>query len=388
MALVAAVRGGASQRSVAVRFGVGLGTVQRALARARGRTIEDVDWADRSTAPHRTRRTDGRIEALVLETRQALADGILGEAGAVAIRQTLVEHGEAGVPAVRTIGRILERHGVLDGRRRVRRRAPPAGWYLPEVAGHRAELDSFDAIVGLRLFGGAHLEVLTGVSLHGGLVAAWPTRAATSPFVVDALVGHWRAVGLPSFAQFDNDTRFLGTHGHPDVLGRVPRICLALGVTPVFAPIREPGFQAAIEGFNGLWQARVWKRSWHADERGLQDLSDRYVEAHRARRASRIENAPARRPFPAAMPASRPGPPSGRLIFIRRTTTAGRTDILGRSYLVDRAWPHRLVRAELDLDARMLRFHALRRREPGDQPLLAEVVYPLPGRRAWVTRTY
>jgi len=306
----------------------------------------------------------------------------------MAIRQTLIERGETGLPAVRTIGRILERNGVLDGRRRVRRPAPPAGWYLPEVADHRAELDSFDAIVGLRLFGGAHIEVLTGVSLHGGLVTAWPTHAVTSPFVVDRLIGLWRAVGLPGFAQFDNDTRFLGTHSHPDILGRVPRVCLALGVTPVFAPIREQGFQAAVEGFNGLWQARVWKRSWQTDELGLQDMSDRYVVAHRARRASRIESAPTRLPFPATMPASRPGPPSGRLIFIRRTTIAGRADILGRSYLVDRAWPHRLVRAELDLDAQMIRFHALRRREPGDQPLLAEVPYSLPERRAWVTRTY
>jgi len=328
------------------------------------------------------------MEILVLETRQELAGGVLGESGAVAIRETLIDRGEGGVPAIRTIGRILERHGVLDGRRRVRRPAPPAGWYLPEAAAHRAELDSFDAIVGLRLFGGAHLEVLTGVSLHGGLVAAWPTQAVTSPFVADALIGHWQDVGLPGFAQFDNDTRFLGTHGHPDVLGRVPRVCLALGVTPVFAPIREPGFQAAIEGFNGLWQARVWKRSWQYDENGVRKLSDRYVVAHRARRASRIESAPTRRPFPAMMPASRPGPPSGRLIFIRRTTIGGRADILGRSYLVDPAWPHRLIRAELDLDARMIRFHALRRRDPADQPLLAEVAYPLPDRRAWVTRTY
>jgi transposase len=383
-----AVHAGASQRSVAVRFGVGLGTVQRALARARGRAVEDVDWADRSTAPHHTRRTDARIEALVLETRRELADGVLGEAGAVAIRETLIERGETGVPAVRTIGRILERHGVLDGRRRIRRPAPPAGWYLPEVADHRAELDSFDAIVGLRLFGGAHIEVLTGVSLHGGLVGAWPTRAVISPFVVDRLIGHWQEVGLPGFAQFDNDTRFLGTHGWPDILGRVPRVCLALGITPVFAPIGEQGFQAAIEGFNGLWQARVWKRSWLSDEAGLEDLSDRYVEAHRARRASRIESAPTRRPFPATMPASRPGPPSGRLIFIRRTTIAGRADVLGRSYFVDRTWPHRLVRAELDLDALVIRFHALRRRDPADQPLLAEVAYRLPERRAWVAHTY
>jgi hypothetical protein len=324
----------------------------------------------------------------VLEARQELADGLLGECGAVAIREALIERGEEAVPAVRTIGRILERHGILDGRRRIRRRAPPPGWYLPELAARRSELDAFDAIVGLRLFGGGHIEVLTGVSLHGGLVAAWPSAAVVSPVITAALLEHWRTIGLPAFAQFDNDTRFLGTHGQPDVLGRVPRLCLALGVTPVYAPIRETGFQAAIEGFNGLWQSRVWKRSWTVDEAGLLELSDRYVAAHRARRASRIESAPTRRPFPEAMPASRSGPPHGRLIFIRRTTIAGRADILGRHYPVDRAWAHRLVRAELDLDAQMIHFYALRRRDPTDQPLLAEVPYPMPERRAWVTRTY
>jgi hypothetical protein len=78
----------------------------------------------------------------------------------------------------------------------------------------------------------------------------------------EALAGNWRAFGLPAFAQFHNDSRFLGGHGQPDLLGPVPRLCLALGVTPVFAPIRETGFQAAIESFNGLWQARVWRRAF------------------------------------------------------------------------------------------------------------------------------
>jgi len=38
------------------------------------------------------------------------------------------------------------------------------------------------------------------------------------------------------------------------------RTCLRLDVTPVFAPPRESGFQAAIENFNGRWQAKVWAR--------------------------------------------------------------------------------------------------------------------------------
>jgi hypothetical protein len=346
-----------------------------------------VDWADRSTAPHRTRRTDGRIEELILAVRHELAAGLLGDCGALAIRHELLERGEPA-PAVRTIGRILERSGALDGRRRIRRPAPPRGWYLPAVGRRDAELDSFDVITGLRLFGGAHLDVVTGMSLHGALSAAWPKPSAPAPLIGTMLVEHWQAIGLPGYAQFDNDSRFLGGHGYPDVLGPVPRLCLALGVTPVFAPIRETGFQAAIEGFNGLWQARVWRRAWGLDMAGLGDLSDRYIAAHRARRAKRIEAAPERTPFPARLPPPRPGPPGGRLVFIRRTTLAGYADILGRHYLVDPAWAHRLVRAELDLDALVIRFHALRRREPSDQPILGEVAYRLPERRAWVTRTY
>jgi hypothetical protein len=54
------------------------------------------------------------------------------------------------------------------------------------------------------------------------------------------------------YAQFDNDPLFEGPQIHPDTIGRVARACLGLGVVPVFVPPRETGFQAAIEGFNGL----------------------------------------------------------------------------------------------------------------------------------------
>jgi hypothetical protein len=50
---------------------------------------------------------------------------------------------------------------------------------------------------------------------------------------------------------FDNDTRFQGPHQFPDAIGRVARLCLSLDIVPVFAPVHEHGFQAAIEAFNG-----------------------------------------------------------------------------------------------------------------------------------------
>ena len=99
---------------------------------------------------------------------------------------------------------------LLDRRRRTRRPPPPPGWYLPLVADGRAELDSFDLVEGLVIRGGPHVEVLNGISLHGGLVVSWPHTAITADFVVAALVEHWQAAGLPGYAQFDNDPIFQG----------------------------------------------------------------------------------------------------------------------------------------------------------------------------------
>ena len=210
-----------------------------------------------------------------MQLRQELRDSDLGEVGAAAIHREWLARGWPDPPALRTIGLILARRGALDGDRRVRRPPPPRGWYLPQLASRRAELDSFDSIEGLALQGGIQLEVLTGISLHGGLAAAWPHTTLTAKFVVRALLEHWRAGGLPDYAQFDNDPIFRGPDIYPDTIGRVTRVSLLLGVVPVFVPPRETGFQAAIESFNGLWQAKVWARFQHTSLEGLQAQSAR-----------------------------------------------------------------------------------------------------------------
>lgn len=371
---------------MAREFRVGLRTVQRWLARAGDQSLDAVDWSSRPSRPHRVERTDPGLEDLILELRRELREtSILGEYGAVAIRRALVEAGQPGpLPSVRTIGRILDRRGALDRRGRVRRPPPPVGWYLPDVAARAVELDSFDVIEGLRLRGGRNLDVLTAISLHGALPAAWVEPGVSSRTTVRALADHWRAVGLPGYAQFDNDGRFYGSHANPDVFGPVVRLCLGLGVVPVFAPPHETGFQAAVESFNGRWQAKVWNRFWSDDLGELATRSERYVAALRRRHAVRIESAPARRPIPAGWQPDLRAVPRGRLVFLRRTSSTGTASVFGRTYAVAEHWPFRLVRAEIDTGAGVLRFYALRRREPTDQPLLREVPYlpvPHPGSR-------
>ena len=55
--------------------------------------------------------------------------------------------------------------------------------------------------------------------------------------------------------------------------------------------------------------------------------------------------------------------------------------MLGRVFLVEPLWQHRLVRADVDLTGRQVRFYTLRRRAPEQQPLVKKIDYVLPRRR-------
>ena len=225
--------------------------MQRWVGRATGQRLDRVAFSGLPRGGRRTgNSTDPKVEDLILQLRRQLKEeSDLGDCGAVIIREKLVEQKVEPVPSIRTIGRILARRGVLDGQRRRRLPPPPRGWYLPSLAQGKVEMDCWDAVEGLVIQGGLDVEVLNVISLHGGLVGSWPGSGVTAKGVVAYMLEHWRACGVPGFAQFDNDTIFQGAHQYPDTFGRVTRLCLQLGVTPVFSAPRETGFQAAIESY-------------------------------------------------------------------------------------------------------------------------------------------
>lgn len=371
---MAAIRRGLSQRAVARQWNVTVRTVQKWLTRAGRQRLDRVDWRDRREQGHAApNRTPAAVEAQVLALRLELQQrSVLGEYGARAIQHALQVRG-APAPALRTIGRILRRRGALDGRQRARRPPPPPGWHLPGVATGRQELDCFDFIEDLKLAGGPLLAVFTAVSLHGGLPGAWPLVPASTTATLGCLATHWRTHGRPSFAQFDNDTRFQGPHQHRDVIGRVSRCCLQLDITPVFVPPREFGLQNAVEQFNGLFLAKVWRRWRFPTLAALASHTWDYVAALTARRAARLAEAPARAAWPGGWEFDEQMvPAAGTLIYIRRTSERGEVGLLGRRWRIDPHWLHRLVRVELDLRRGEWRAYALRRSAPTAQPLLMQ----------------
>lgn len=379
--MIKRVRAGASARSIARQFCVSLSHLQYWLKRAGSKRLDRVDWSDQSSAPtHSGNRTSKAMEEAILKTREELRLSDLGEWGALAIHGSLQAiAGELGVPApsVRTIGRVLARHGVLDGRQRIRRPPPPPGWYLPALAGHKAELDSFDIVEGIAIDGGIQIEVLNAMSLHGGLVGSWPQKTAfTSQMVITSLLEHWQKHGRPNYVQFDNAPLFQGAITYADTLGKVVRLCLQLGVTPVFAPPRETGFQAGIESYNARWQTKVWHRFTHPDIAVLCRRSDAYVSACQLKAKQRIAKAASlRRAFPKRFKWDLKAALKGAVIMLRRSDGKGQVTVMGRVYKVSARWQHRLVRVEIDFTAMSLHFYALRRAAPNSQPLLKKQAY-------------
>ena len=346
---------------------------------ARGQRLDRVVWTDQSHVPKRTGRTDLAVEQLVLQLRRWLKEkSVLGEYGAVAIARELEARSVQSRPSIRTIGRILQRHGVLDGRRRTRRPPPPRGWYLPEVAASKAELDSFDTIEGLAILGGPHLTVLTGISLHGGLPSAW-TPGGQCQDGGGALVEHWRSVGLPRHAEFDNDNRFQGPRHYADVVGRVTRLC------------SEP--------WHGSRVRPTQRDRLSSSHRRLQrPMASEGLVAVRASLAPR-PGQPFRQVHRggAAAPCCpyRIGPSTtavSQAVAAGPATASSGEDHLpathqwprprqphGHAFAVDRYWLHRFGSREVDLDAGKIRFYALRCRDPTDQHLLREVNTSSPG---------
>ena len=263
----------------------------------------------------------------------------------------------------------------------MRRASPPKGWYLPAVARKEADVDCFDFKEQLVIQGAPRFDVLNTVSLLAGRVGSFVPCPHTAKATRERMEQHWRRWGLPKYGQFDNDTCFQGPHQHADAVGQVSRFCLALDVIPVFAPPREHGIQNAIEGYNALWDDKVFSRFRWRDTGHLASHSDRYTEALHEHRAARIAAAPRRRRFPDEWAFDPDNALRGTMIFIRRTNGEGQAKVLGHRFLVAEDWSDRLIRAEVDLDEDRIEFFGLHRKAPLEQPLLRTHAHRVPRRR-------
>lgn len=369
---------------------------------------------ERSRAPRRVwRRTPARLVARILRIRAELVAHrtwrtAFAGCGAEAIRWELEQRGVRRLPSLRTIGRILQRHGCTR-RERQRRRGHGRPCPAPRATAV-GDVQQTD------LVGPRHLRGPRGVTRFFAFHTLEPvSRAAAASYYGDkgteAFCAHflhaWSALGVPRVSQVDNELALVGGNPHGFTFSQVVRLGPLLGVHWWFIPPGEPGRNPDIESFNGLWEARVLWRHRCADLPGMRRTSGRFLGYYHTRkphRALTVVRHGSRFPevvLAAARPQLRPLPPGftlapyrdargelrlplarGRISFVRRVTAQGEIALPGGAYRVGRRLAGQYVVATLythrralvvKLEGRVIKRFPCPIREPVVPPL-----YPLP----------
>lgn len=196
-----------------------------------------------------------RIKKMVIQIRQEREKGKRAKyqyalVSAQAIYYELRELHISPLPSPRTIHVWLKQADRIPERKS--RKAPnPTYPVLPcQAVNDVHELD-FKGPFYLK----DHLHKYYLVALRDKLSKKTALRALANKSIdaiLDFVVSAWQRIGCPKRLKMDNCLDFRGSNLYPRSPSKLVRVCLDLGVRPVFIPLREPWRNGVVENLNGL----------------------------------------------------------------------------------------------------------------------------------------
>ena len=214
---------------------------------------KDENWYKDRTKANKAvhNKIDKERETLVCNIRTKLANTKYAQRGALAIQWELKKLGIKSIP-IWTINRIIERNKLIKEPEIYEKRKklyPKVEVALPN------ELHQLD-LVGPRYIGkGKHNRLFSFnlIDVFSNVAKIKPYPGKRDIFATDFLVSAWQILGIPKYLQLDNELSFKGSNRHPRTFGEVIKLCLYLGVEPIFIPEAEPWRQGVIEKFNSVY---------------------------------------------------------------------------------------------------------------------------------------
>src|SRR5215813_5657391 len=364
-------------RRKAIRWmldGLKSGVILKRLGRSRAwfskwkKRFDKLGWEglrSESRSPHTVEhRYDGRTRRLVIQARRRLERRKVGLIGPGAIqtelRQTRLLR---RIPSRSTIKRILHERGLIKASRTAREIYFPQPSATPDYVLHAMDWTSKFLTGGCKVFAFHTLDLETR-ALHQTIGADKSLKS-----VERHALETWRQLGLPDGLQMDNDATFCGGYKAPRVFGRLVRLCLYVGIEPIFIPPYEAERNGLIERTNGLWSQSFWRRrhfnSSAAVKRASPKFEQWYAQQYKPRTLNGLTPARAQkrverrrmtarqiRALPARLPIT-----AGRLHFIRQVDQEGLISLLNEDWKVDKRLAGQYVWATLVTHERRLKIY-------------------------------
>ena len=240
-AVLAVVQDGWKVVEVARRLGVSRQSVHIWISRYEHGGLAAL--ADRShrpaSCPHQI---PAALEAVICELRRQHPGW-----GPRRIEHQLSRAGIDPVPSRSAIYRCLKRHGLIELRRRRKRRDEFRRWERERPM----QLWQMDVMGGVLLEDASELKVVTGLDDHSRFcVAAGLVARATSKAVCAVLTAALRRYGIPDEILTDNGKAFTGRFGPQPVEVLFDRICRENGISHRHTAVRSPTTTGKIERFH------------------------------------------------------------------------------------------------------------------------------------------
>lgn len=312
---------------------------------------------------HVAARIPPELERTILSIRRRL-EGHAGPGaryrlvGASAILAELKALNLRPLPSLRTIERVLQRHGITSPRVRLAKPLPRQVYPAPQ-AERSNQLHEVDLVGPICLKGRRQrYYIWMGKDAFDGAVCLRLAYSRRMDEVLAFLGECWKSLGIPEQVQFDNAREIAGWGHAARFLSRVIRLCLRFGIEPWFIPPGQPQFNGSAENFNGWFQPRLLQRRFKRPgdlRRELAVLEETVNTQHvhpklggltpsQHRRRQRLQKLPARSTVPTeVVPIA-----AGRVTFIRIVSAKGTVKVLSQSFRVGKRHQGLYVKLVLD----------------------------------------
>src|SRR5215211_6744070 len=241
-------------------------TILRAIPRSRRwlrkwqQRFRTHGWAglhSQSRRPHHAPHAySTAVRAAVLRARRILEQRAVGLIGPAAIQAELRSWSSgAPLPALSTIQRILKAAGIPAPPPA----PPPAPYYPQPRPTAQYPIQAMDWTERY-LSGGAKVYAFHTIDLQTQAMQQTLSSDKAITAVCRHLLQVWHHLGRPAGLQMDNDGAFCGGYKVLRVFGQVVRLCLYVGIEPIFIPFGEPQRNGLVERLNGLWSQGFWRR--------------------------------------------------------------------------------------------------------------------------------